>query len=239
MAPEQPSTIERRSKAWFPDFISIDERYVRAIRERKKPGEKVLHLGAGRDLLEIPRRIDAAGDVVSLDLDEPGLRKNASNARVLADGGVLPFRDGSFDIVLCENVLEHLELPEQVLAEAQRVLRSGGRFHFMCPNAWGYIALAARYTPLRFHIWYRSLTEDAAEEDTFPKFYRANTRSQIVNLAAKTNFAVELLESHVGIPSYWQQNDLAHRFGVALHWLLERGPRLTHITLTGVLRKRA
>jgi ubiquinone/menaquinone biosynthesis C-methylase UbiE len=238
MPPARPSTFERRSKAWFPTHIGIDERYVRAIRERKKPGERVLHLGAGRDSLDLARRIDAVGDIVSVDVDEQGLRNNASSARVLADGGVLPFRDGSFDIVLCENVLEHLEFPERVLAEAQRVLRGSGRFHFMCPNAWSYIAIAARFTPLRFHVWYRGLTQDTAEEDTFGKFYRANTRGQIERLATQTGFDVELLESHVGSPSYWEVNDLAHRVGVALHWLLERGPKLTHITLTGVLRKR-
>ncbi|MDT7858162.1 class I SAM-dependent methyltransferase [Rubrivirga sp. S365] len=37
----------------------------------------------------------------------------------------LPFDDGSFDVVLCSEVLEHLEDPARALAELVRVARSG------------------------------------------------------------------------------------------------------------------
>lgn len=39
----------------------------------------------------------------------------------------LPFVDGTFDLVLSTQVLEHVERPERYLAEASRVLRPGGR----------------------------------------------------------------------------------------------------------------
>ncbi|HWP67326.1 MAG TPA: class I SAM-dependent methyltransferase [Candidatus Limnocylindria bacterium] len=39
----------------------------------------------------------------------------------------LPFRDGSFDRVLCESVIDHLAHPPQALAEMRRVLRADGR----------------------------------------------------------------------------------------------------------------
>jgi SAM-dependent methyltransferase len=45
----------------------------------------------------------------------------------------LPFGDGEFDFVWIFDVLEHVELPEQVLAEVARVLRPGGRFHIVLP----------------------------------------------------------------------------------------------------------
>ena len=43
-------------------------------------------------------------------------------------GERLPFRDGSFDAVLCCLVIEHALDPDAVLAEAVRVLAVGGRF---------------------------------------------------------------------------------------------------------------
>jgi SAM-dependent methyltransferase len=43
-------------------------------------------------------------------------------------GEHLPFRDGSFDAVVCCLVIEHARDPDAVLAEAVRVLAAGGRF---------------------------------------------------------------------------------------------------------------
>jgi len=37
-----------------------------------------------------------------------------------------PFRDASFDVVICEQVLEHLETPSDVIEDIARVTRSGG-----------------------------------------------------------------------------------------------------------------
>ncbi len=44
-----------------------------------------------------------------------------------ADAAALPFEDGSFDIVVINFGLPHFAFPERTLAEAQRVLRAGGR----------------------------------------------------------------------------------------------------------------
>jgi SAM-dependent methyltransferase len=38
----------------------------------------------------------------------------------------LPFRDAAFDVVVCEQVLEHLDDPAAALVETARVLRAGG-----------------------------------------------------------------------------------------------------------------
>ncbi len=40
----------------------------------------------------------------------------------------LGFAENSFDVVICEQLLEHLHHPERVVAEAARVLRPGGIF---------------------------------------------------------------------------------------------------------------
>ncbi len=53
---------------------------------------------------------------------------------VVAAGEALPFRGGSFDVVFSNSVLEHVRDPAQVLREAVRVLRRGGRLHFIVPS---------------------------------------------------------------------------------------------------------
>ncbi|MBC7714915.1 MAG: class I SAM-dependent methyltransferase, partial [Rhizobacter sp.] len=45
----------------------------------------------------------------------------------------LPFADNSFDVITCMDVIEHLENPEFVLREINRILKPGGRFLFHVP----------------------------------------------------------------------------------------------------------
>lgn len=50
----------------------------------------------------------------------------------------LPFPENSFDSVVMDNVLEHIENPEKILEEVQRVLRPQGVFLVGVPGIKGY-----------------------------------------------------------------------------------------------------
>lgn len=50
------------------------------------------------------------------------------------DAGRLPFDDGSFDVVVCIEVLEHLFAPLDAVREMARVLRPGGLLIVTVPN---------------------------------------------------------------------------------------------------------
>ena len=52
---------------------------------------------------------------------------------VAADAAHLPFRDSVFQRVECDAVLEHVERPERVMAEIERVLAPGGMAHLVVP----------------------------------------------------------------------------------------------------------
>ena len=49
---------------------------------------------------------------------------------VAAVGEELPFRDHSFDIVLCDNVVDHAESPKRIAAELVRILKPSGLLYF-------------------------------------------------------------------------------------------------------------
>lgn len=51
-------------------------------------------------------------------------------ATIAAVGESLPFRDQSFDHVLCDNVVDHAESPAQIVRELARVLVPGGLLYF-------------------------------------------------------------------------------------------------------------
>ena len=47
-------------------------------------------------------------------------------AYIRARGEELPFKDNTFDSVVCDNVLDHTENPDLLLQEAHRVIKLGG-----------------------------------------------------------------------------------------------------------------
>ncbi len=53
--------------------------------------------------------------------------KASPAVHVVADAHATPFRAGTFEVVLCSEVLEHLREPERAIAEMYRVLRPSGK----------------------------------------------------------------------------------------------------------------
>src|SRR5688572_10228784 len=51
-------------------------------------------------------------------------------ATVAAVGESLPFPDQSFDVVLCDNVVDHGESPSRIVSELSRILMPGGLLYF-------------------------------------------------------------------------------------------------------------
>lgn len=56
----------------------------------------------------------------------------------LMEAGVLPFESHSFDGVIMDNVLEHIQEPEQTFQEVRRVLRPDGIFLVGVPGRCGF-----------------------------------------------------------------------------------------------------
>jgi SAM-dependent methyltransferase len=53
-------------------------------------------------------------------------------------GMELPFRDGTLDLVISQEVLEHVDNPQHWISEIHRVLKPGGRFYCQLPFIIGY-----------------------------------------------------------------------------------------------------
>jgi SAM-dependent methyltransferase len=83
-------------------------------------------------------RFGAAGVVLAR---EKGL-SNLAFAR--ADGMALPFRDGSFDLVLSHAVIEHVADAPRYLRECRRVLAPGGRLYLSTAP---YLSFAGAHLP--------------------------------------------------------------------------------------------
>jgi SAM-dependent methyltransferase len=93
-------------------------------------------------------------DVEWVGIDVPGSPEARGRSRFDArfetfDGVTLPFADGSFELVYCKQVLEHVHHPEPLLAEVCRVLAHGGWFAGSTSQLEPYHSLSVwNYTPV-------------------------------------------------------------------------------------------
>lgn len=58
-----------------------------------------------------------------------------NNPDILADGRKIPFKSDKFDIVICSQVIEHVKEPLEIVNEAKRVTKQGGRVIVEVPNS--------------------------------------------------------------------------------------------------------
>lgn len=146
----------------------LGERYEEHHRERRAEGDFVFvperipffqaAIGRGKRVLDLGCRSGAftlnfleGNDVVGLDVDRVALAKAAELGIDTVVANVeepLPFADASFDVVVAGELLEHLQFPEALVAEARRVLRPGGVLVGSVPNAF---RLQSRLRFLRGH----------------------------------------------------------------------------------------
>lgn len=114
--------------------------YVDEIIGKVDNSVKILDAGCGEGVL-VEKYKKQGRDITGIDL-------NVSNEYVVK-GDILnmPFVDGSFDIVLFLDVIEHFDITKQPLAitELKRVLKKGGKLIISIPN------LAHKASRIQFH----------------------------------------------------------------------------------------
>jgi 2-polyprenyl-6-hydroxyphenyl methylase/3-demethylubiquinone-9 3-methyltransferase len=96
---------------------------------------RVLDLGCGAGFLSNDLAV-RGHDVTGLDPERDNLvvarayDRSRSACYVAGDAREVPFADDSFDVVCAMDLLEHVDEPERIVAEAARVLVPGGLFFF-------------------------------------------------------------------------------------------------------------
>lgn len=100
---------------------------------RKKSGNnRLLNLGGGTGHVSGMLQ-DIGFDVVNSDI---GIEKeDERNVRFDLNGdGQFPFASETFDFIMCQEVIEHIENPWKLLRTANRVLKKGGFLFLTTPN---------------------------------------------------------------------------------------------------------
>lgn len=109
------------------------------------PGRRILDLGSGMGGTSVALAL-AGADVLACEYNPAycgitrlrAARYDLGLPVVNGAGERLPLADASFDLVICWDVVEHVQDPEQLLAELARVLRPGGRALLTVINRYAY-----------------------------------------------------------------------------------------------------
>ena len=142
---------------------------------------------------------------------------------IAAYGEKLPFADGSFDIVLCDNVVDHAENPRRIIEEIARVLAPGGLLYFTvnvhhpfyhaaatAHAGWRALGIGFEITPFADHTVHLTLAaarrlfrglpvETLSEADTIAATRRHRTPVRHAGDGLKRLFFKNALYEHIAV----------------------------------------
>jgi len=115
--------LESRSNALCPSSLSLERHRLMwlFLQERTNffsASQKLLHIAPELCFMKIFEELENI-DYVTADIESP-------LAKVKMDVHNIPFGEGTFDVVLCNHVMEHVEDDLKAMSEIHRVLKRGG-----------------------------------------------------------------------------------------------------------------
>jgi SAM-dependent methyltransferase len=183
----------------------------------------VLDVGCGRGAFcedPVPYRKDIrnlkgkVAKVIGIDVDQAAESNPSLDEFHLIQGNTWPIESDSIDLIVCDNVLEHIENPDQFFGEIRRVLKNNGYLCIRTPNRWSYIALAATLIPNKYHSKVTTFVQDERkDEDVFPTVYKCNTLGKLRRIMKANGFECAVY-GHETEPMYLSFATIAYVFGV-------------------------
>jgi SAM-dependent methyltransferase len=220
-------------EARFGGFSDIDGTiaFYARVNALLTPTATVVDYGCGRgaygnDRIPFRRSLrilkGKAGRVIGLDVDPYAAQNPFVDEFHLLECVPWPLPAGCAQLVVCDNVLEHLAEPAEFFGEATRILAPGGTLCLRTPNAWGYVALMSRLIPNQAHGQVVARVKPGSQaQDIFPTRYRCNSLPAIRRMLAR--FGLQgTVYGYAGEPAYMAFSRLAYALGV-LHQRLAPG----------------
>jgi SAM-dependent methyltransferase len=103
---------------------------------RRTPTRRVLDLGCGYG--EVLGMLPPGLELTGVEINDAALpeaaRRNPTARFVQADAAALPFSPDSFDLVICSEVMEHVDDPGLLARALCRIVRPGGHVCLTVPN---------------------------------------------------------------------------------------------------------
>lgn len=220
--PQSKPPLAHRLKDRF--FDEADHPYVhfeRKVREVLRPHHLLVEPGCGR-FAEVIRKFQGeARELVGIDpvdFEDESFGTDVRIVRGTLDATGL--ESNSVDTMISRALMEHIEHPDRVFAEIARVLKPGGAYVFLAPNLGDYTALAAKLIPNGLHPWIVEKVEGRNPKDTFPAYFRCNTKGSLKRLCRANALQLESVEYLGQYPSYFLFNAPLFLLGTAYEKLI-------------------
>ncbi len=180
----------------------------------------IADIGCGREAKFVRLLSSHASKVYGIDPDISETIIDGNMEIISGDAEAIPLPDGSVDIVTMVHVTEHLRNPGRVFRECRRVLRPGGRLISLAPCKFYPPIFLGRAVPHRVRQWANRIVTSTDSQDTFPAYYRANSRSTLCRLSSATGLEMVRAEYLINHPEYFMFSSLVYRGAVAVERLL-------------------
>jgi SAM-dependent methyltransferase len=234
---DRQERIRQRYRQIKPGYRPALEVYKAIADELVGPQTRLLDTGCGEAGL-IRDYPATAERVVGVDRYLRPIRQTIEIEHVAeADLTALPFPDEAFTLVVNSWVLEHLEAPPVVFAEIARVLKPGGHFLFITPNAYNYLIWARRLVPNRVSKPVVNRLYARGDDYIFPTYYRANTRRSIDRQLVAAGLECRRFET-ISDPSYTAFNEVFFWLSVGIERLTDWVWPGSKVHLVGLYQKR-
>lgn len=156
-AGQDPYDVETNLDSVFHrNRIALTEQLVRRVSD-SRGATRLLDVGAGEGhITEHLRQIPGVVETVALEASitaAVGARTRYPHLDVIvADAYEVPYADGYFDVVVLNNIWEHVPDPLRMLAELKRVLRVGGHIVLSTPSRYRTTNLARVFVGKPVHF---------------------------------------------------------------------------------------
>jgi SAM-dependent methyltransferase len=166
-----------------------------------------------------PFNLGTAAKVENLLLPKFLVRKDLDTQKILeaksrvdfscSNALFLPFKERCFDIVICSQMLEHVQKPEEILNEIRRILKSDGKLFVSVPNRFCFrethnASAFLHWLPYRFwvkHVYPHAWRSKSDKRRPTWFVYRFYTRFLLHNQLIEAGFKVIALTETQYVPS--------------------------------------
>jgi SAM-dependent methyltransferase len=125
------------------------------LNTRLSPASLSIYEAGGGSTSFLPLDVLRRAHVTVVDIDKDQIRKNDyAQETILGDIQSYRFPSGSFDLVICYNVVEHLADVEAALLRFCESLKQGGLILIGAPNPKSLSGVVTRYSPHWVHVWF-------------------------------------------------------------------------------------
>lgn len=191
---------------------------------------EILDLGCGRgaDIEDFPGQYRTklkifkgkVKKVIGVDMDQRASNnKGLDNFILMNEDALIPLPDNSIDLIISDFVLEHVACTDTYFSEVNRVLKNGGYFCGRTTNLTSYITLGSKLIPKSLHNRVLNFLQPSRkEEDIFPAYYRANSKTQLSKHFG--NSYIKFMSYEFSEPAYFGSTNVGRLIGSFIHTIL-------------------